>query len=104
MGNIIDIEIEVVAPVDLEIEKVPVQYIGTKQVGPRGPEGPPGSSVIPDASETEKGIIQLATQAEVTTGTNNTKAVVPGTLKPELDKKAADEIPDLDLIFENQLI
>lgn len=40
---------------------------------------------ILDASETEKGIIQLATQAEVNTGTNATKAVTPATLKTYLD-------------------
>ncbi|WP_166922320.1 hypothetical protein [Flavobacterium poyangense] len=40
-----------------------------------------------DASTTVKGIVQLATAAETTTGTNNTKAVQPAGLKVELDKK-----------------
>ena len=40
------------------------------------------------ASQSQSGHIQLATGAEVTNGTNNTKAVTPSTLKTELDKKA----------------
>ncbi len=49
-----------------------------------------GGSYIPppDASESTKGIVQLATQGEVTAGTNQVKAVTPKTLKTELDKKA----------------
>ena len=45
----------------------------------------PGSA--PDASTSTKGIIQIATGAEVTAGTDTSKAVVPSTLKTELDKK-----------------
>lgn len=40
------------------------------------------------ASETNKGIIQLATQAEVTSGTGSDTAVSPEYLKTELDKKS----------------
>lgn len=40
------------------------------------------------ASETNKGIIQLATQAEVTSGTGSNTAVSPEYLKTELDKKS----------------
>lgn len=47
--------------------------------------GSPGT--VPDASTSTKGIIQLASGAEVTAGTNTAKAVVPSTLKTELDKK-----------------
>lgn len=50
------------------------------------------ASVIPevsDASETVKGVIELATQAEVTAGTDAVKAVTPATLKTELDKKVS---------------
>lgn len=39
------------------------------------------------ASETVKGHIELATAAETTTGTDNTRAVHPAGLKVELDKK-----------------
>ena len=42
----------------------------------------------PDASETVKGIVELATAAETTTGTDSTRAVHPAGLKVELDKKA----------------
>jgi hypothetical protein len=42
---------------------------------------------VPDASTSTKGIVQLATGAEVTAGTDTAKAVVPATLKTELDKK-----------------
>lgn len=42
---------------------------------------------VSDASETVKGIIELATQAEVTAGTDAVRAVTPKTLKTELDKK-----------------
>ena len=43
---------------------------------------------VVDASTTAKGIVQLATAAEVTTGTDALKAVTPATAKVELDKKA----------------
>jgi len=101
MANPIILEIEIASPVELILGVEPSTYIGTALTGP---QGPPGTSIIPDASETEKGIIQLASQGEVTTGTNGKKAVVPGTLKPELDKKAQDDIASLTLIFNNQLI
>jgi hypothetical protein len=39
------------------------------------------------ASETVQGIVELATAAETTTGTDNTRAVHPAGLKVELDKK-----------------
>ena len=42
----------------------------------------------PAASETVSGHIELATQTEVTNGTDTTRAVVPAYLKVELDKKA----------------
>ena len=42
----------------------------------------------PDATEAVKGIVELATAAETTTGTDNTRAVHPAGLKVELDKKA----------------
>ena len=42
----------------------------------------------PAASETVQGIVELATAAETTTGTDNTRAVHPAGLKVELDKKA----------------
>jgi len=45
------------------------------------------SGATPDASETVKGIVELATAAETTTGTDNTRAVHPAGLKVELDKK-----------------
>jgi hypothetical protein len=43
---------------------------------------------VPSASETVAGRVQLATAAETTTGTDNTRAVHPAGLKVELDKKA----------------
>lgn len=52
-------------------------------------QGPP----IPDASETVPGVVELATAAETTTGTDNSRAVHPAGLKVELDKlvkKAGD--------------
>jgi hypothetical protein len=42
---------------------------------------------VPDASTSDKGIIEIATGAEVTAGTDTSRAVVPATLKTELDKK-----------------
>lgn len=104
MSDSILIELVIVEPILLELQTEPVYSIGTAQAGPQGIQGLPGSSVIPDASESTKGLIMLASQGEVTTGTNLAKAVVPGTLKTELDKKAADDIQSLTLIFNNQLI
>jgi hypothetical protein len=45
------------------------------------------SGAIPDATETVKGIVELATAAETATGTDATRAVHPAGLKVELDKK-----------------
>ncbi len=42
---------------------------------------------MPDASLSVKGKIQLATSAEVSTGTDSAKAVTPAALKPALDAK-----------------
>ena len=42
----------------------------------------------PDATEAAKGVVELATAAETTTGTDATRAVHPAGLKVELDKKA----------------
>ena len=42
----------------------------------------------PDASTAAKGIVELATDAEVSAGTDVTRAVTPAGLKVELDKKA----------------
>lgn len=44
---------------------------------------------IPDATESVKGIVELATNAETSTGTDNTRAVTPAGLKPLLDAKAS---------------
>ena len=46
----------------------------------------PAAVVVPDATETVKGIVELATAAETTTGTDATRAVHPAGLKVELDK------------------
>ena len=43
---------------------------------------------MPDATEAIKGLVELATAAETTTGTDSTRAVHPAGLKVELDKKA----------------
>lgn len=37
--------------------------------------------VLPDASETEKGVVKVATDADVTNGTDNTKAITPKKFK-----------------------
>lgn len=47
---------------------------------------------IEDAAETQKGHIQLATTTEVTTGTEDTKAVTPKNLKTKLDKKISNSL------------
>lgn len=41
-----------------------------------------------DASTTVKGIVELATDAEMATGTDTTRAITPANAKVELDKKA----------------
>lgn len=40
---------------------------------------------VPDATDTVKGLIELATQGEVNTGTDTVRAIVPSTLKNRLD-------------------
>ena len=44
-----------------------------------------GAASVPDASETTKGKIQIATSAEATTGTNDLKAMTPLTVKERID-------------------
>ena len=50
------------------------------------------TGAIPQATETVSGIVELATAAETTTGTDATRAVHPAGLKVELDKKATKTI------------
>jgi len=47
-----------------------------------------GGISLPDASETQKGIVELATSAETAAGTDSTRAVHPSGLKSQLDLKA----------------
>lgn len=53
------------------------------------------ASSVPAASETVAGKVELATAAETTAGTDNTRAVHPAGLKVELDKKAPLASPAL---------
>jgi hypothetical protein len=46
-----------------------------------------GTALAVTASETRPGIVELATAAETTAGTDDTRAVHPAGLKVELDKK-----------------
>lgn len=50
-----------------------------------------GVKGVPDASEAEKGVIQLATEQEVLDGFNSTKAVTPATLNARLQYPNASE-------------
>lgn len=66
-------------------------------LGPPGPAGAPGGVtsvngstgvvVIPDASTTVEGIVELATSAETTTGTDTTRATTPAGVKAVADTK-----------------
>ena len=49
----------------------------------------PGVAVIPVASETQQGKVELATAAETVAGVDNTRAVHPAGLKQLVDQKAA---------------
>lgn len=105
MAGTIQIELVIVEPISLELGLAPSTFIGTSQAGPQGPSGEISNILnMPNATETVRGFVKLASQVEVTQGIDTAKAVVPGTLKTELDKKAQDEIPTLKLIFENMLI
>lgn len=44
-----------------------------------------GGGTVPDASETVKGILEIATQGETDTGTDDLKAVTPLKLAAHLD-------------------
>lgn len=46
-----------------------------------------------DASTTQKGVVELATEAEVLTGTDSTKPVVPSSLKSKLGDQTDHSIP-----------
>ena len=46
---------------------------------------PTGGTSVSDASETVKGIVELATQTEVDTGTDTVRAITPATLKAKID-------------------
>ena len=56
-----------------------------------------------DASETDKGIIQLATVAEVTAGTDAVKAVTPSTLRSVVAVDDSWIFPTLNADFINQV-
>ena len=56
---------------------------------------------IVDASESSKGIIQIATNAEVTEGTDNTKAITPLRLKNRLDTLVTDSVKKYYALIEN---
>lgn len=58
-------------------------------IGTTGTTAKAGNYAPPVSSETVSGTVELATAAETTTGTDNTRAVHPAGLKVELDKKAA---------------
>ena len=51
--------------------------------------GGSGGASVPDASETVKGIIEIATSAEATTGTDDLKAMTPLTVKERIDAAIA---------------
>lgn len=66
--------------------------IGTKTEKPEGSSkywAEQAKNVVqtPDATETVKGIVRLATSEEVTAGTNDSAAITPLKLKPNLDTK-----------------
>ena len=44
---------------------------------------------IPQATDTVAGVVELATDAETTTGSLTTRAITPANAKVELDKKLA---------------
>lgn len=58
-------------------------------IGTTGTTAKAGDYAPPAGSETVVGIVELATAAETTTGTDNTRAVHPAGLKVELDKKVS---------------
>jgi hypothetical protein len=51
---------------------------------------------LPIASESKKGIVQLATKEEVKNGVDTTKAITPSALKPIIDTLSAKEISGTD--------
>ena len=53
------------------------------------------AAATPAATEATAGVVELATAAETTTGTDALRAVTPAGLKVELDKKAALDSPAL---------
>lgn len=59
---------------------------------------------VPDASESVKGILMLASAAEAAAGMDTGKAIVPATLKTELDKKesTANKATDFAVIDDNK--
>ena len=59
-----------------------------RTIGSGAVEAAAGNHAHSAATETAQGIVELATAAEVTAGTDNTRAVHPAGLKVELDKKA----------------
>ena len=76
--------------------------IGTKTEKPEGSskywaEQAKNAVQIPDASETVKGIVRLATSNEVTAGTNNSAAITPlklkQTIKQDLTNPSTNTVP-----------
>ena len=59
----------------------------------------PTAEVVPDASTTTKGRIEIATQAEVNALTDTLRAVVPATLSGAINSAVAEAIAALDLNY-----
>lgn len=56
---------------------------------------------IVDSSETSKGIIEIATQVEVTTGTDDTRAITPLKLKNRLDTLVSNSVKKYSALIAN---
>lgn len=69
------------------------------------------STEIPDATETVKGVVRLATESETKTGTNGTKAVTPKNLKTitdviddKIEKLQSAQIPNAVFVGDPSLV
>lgn len=61
-------------------------------------------AATPDASETVKGKVELATNAEVVTGTDTSRATTPAGVKAQLDDKVGDTTTNFVTTFEAGLV
>lgn len=87
--NLADLENVEEARSNLELGDAALKNVGSTngQIPLIGENDKLDSALLEDSDEESKGVIQIASQSEVDTGSNNSKAVTPATLKSRISSQ-----------------